>query len=80
MEGKVEDPQPCDEPRMKFDYSRVTELIPGAHLELSPKVHDHLWNLSHGCLLSADLKHACLTIPLHPNDRHYSTFLISGIN
>lgn len=35
MVDKVENPGPDDEPRMTFDYSRVTELLPGAHLELS---------------------------------------------
>ena len=79
MVDKIDDPKPSDEPRMTFDYSRVTELMPGAHLELSSKVHDHLSNPSHGCLLSADLKHAYLTVPLHPDDRHYFAFTISGI-
>ena len=79
MVDKVEDPKPTDEPRMTFDYSRVTELLPGTHMELSSKVHDHLANPRHGCLFSADLKHAYLTIPLHPDDRHYFAFTISGI-
>ena len=79
MVDKVENPKPTDEPRMTFDYSRVIELLPGAHLELSSKVHDHLSNPKHGCLFSADLKHAYLTIPLHPDDRHYFAFTISGI-
>ncbi len=79
MVDKVDDPKPIDEPRMTFDYSRVTELLPGSHLELSSKVHDHLSNPRHGCLFSADLKHAYLTIPLHPDDRHYFAFTISGI-
>ena len=48
MVDKVDDPKPTDEPRMTFDYSRVTELLPGSHLELSSKVHDHLSNPSHG--------------------------------
>ena len=79
MVDKVEDPQPTDEPRMTFDYSRVPELLPGSHLELSSKVHDHLSNPRHGYLFSADLKHAYLTIPLHKDDRHYFAFTISGI-
>lgn len=79
MVDKVENPKPTDEPRMTFDYSRVTELLPGTHLELSSKVHDHLSNPNHGCLFSADLKHAYLTVPLHPDDRHYFAFTISGI-
>ena len=37
MVDKVEDPRPTDEPRMTFDYSRVPELLPGSHLELSIK-------------------------------------------
>ena len=79
MVDKTENPQPTDEPRMTFDYSRVTELLPGSHLELSAKVHDYLANPRHGCLSSADLKQAYLTIPLHPEDRHYFVFTISGI-
>ena len=79
MVDKVKDPQPSDEPRMTFDYSRVTELLPGTYLELSFKVHDHLSDPRHGCLFSADLKHAYLTIPLHHKDRHYFAFTISGI-
>ena len=79
MVDKVESPLPSDEPRMTFDYSRVTELLPGSHLELSSKVHDHLSNPRHGCFFSADLKHAYLTIPLHPDDRHFFSFTISGI-
>ena len=80
MVDKVDNPQPSDEPRMTFDYSRVTELLPGCHLELSSKVHDHLSNPRHKCLFSADLKHAYLTVPLHPDDRHYFAFTISGIS
>ena len=80
MVDKVDNPGPTDEPRMTFDYSRVTELLPGSHLELSSKVHDHLSNPRHDCLFSADLKHAYLTIPLHSNDRHYFAFTISGID
>jgi len=42
-------------------------------------VHDNLADPRHRCLLSADLKHACLGISLHPDDRHYFAFAISGI-
>lgn len=65
MVDKVDNPTPEDEPRMTLDYSRVDELLPGSHLELSSKVHDHLSNPRHGCLFSPDLKHAYLTI--HPH-------------
>ena len=76
---KVENPKPEDEPRVTFDYSRVMEDLPGTYLELSSKVHDNLSNPHHKCLFVADLKHAYLTIPLHPADRHYFAFTIAGI-
>lgn len=76
---KVEDPKPEDEPRVTFDYSRVNEDLPGSHMELSSKVHDNLSDPRHRCLFAADLKHAYLTIPLHPDDRHFFSFTISGI-
>lgn len=79
MVDKSENPKPSDEPRMTFDYSRVCEDLPGTHVELSSKVYDHLSNPRHGCLFKADLKHAYLTVPLHPDDRHYFAFTISGI-
>lgn len=79
MVDKSENPKPDDEPRMTFDYSRVHEDLPGTYVELSSKVHDHLSNPSHGCLFKADLKHAYLTVPLHPDDRQYFAFTISGI-
>ena len=76
---KVENPTPQDEPRITFDYSRVKEDLPGTYMELSSKVHDNLADPRHKCLFAADLKHAYLTIPLHPDDRHYFAFTISGI-
>ena len=76
---KVENPRPEDEPRVTFDYSRVTEDLPGTYMELSSKVHDNLSDPRHHVLFAADLKHAYLTIPLHPEDRHYFAFTISGI-
>jgi len=79
MVDKVEDPTPEDEPRMTFDYSRVYEILPGSHLELSSKVHDHLSNPRNRSLFQADLKHAYLTVPLHRDDRHKFAFTISGI-
>lgn len=79
MVDKVDDLKPTDEPRIIFDYSRVIELLPGSHLEVSFKLHDHLSNPRHECQFSTDLKHAHLTIPLHPDNRHYFSFTISGI-
>ena len=77
---KVENPKPTDKPRITFDYSYVTELIPDTHIELSSRVHNHLSNSRHDYLFSTNLKHAYLTIPLHPEDHHYFAFTISEIN
>ena len=66
MVDKVENLLPTDEPRMTFDYSRVNEMLPGCHLALGSKVHNHLSNHRHGCLFSADFKHAYLAVPFTP--------------
>lgn len=76
---KVDNPTPQDEPRITFDYSRVKEDLPGTYMELSSKVHDNLSDPRHKSLFAADLKHAYLTIALHPEDRYYFAFTISGI-
>ena len=76
---KVENPTPQDEPRVTFDYSRVPEELPATYMELSSRVHDTLSDPRHRCLFTADLKHAYLTIGLHPDDRHYFAFTISGL-
>lgn len=76
---KVENPTPQDEPRVTFDYSRVSEDLPGTHMELSAKVHDNLSDPRHKCLFAADIKYAYHTIPLHEDDRHFFAFTISGI-
>lgn len=76
---KLTNPTPEDEPRITFDYSRVTEDLPGTFMKLSSKVHDNLADPRHECLMAADLKHMYLTIGMHPEDRHYFAFTISGI-
>lgn len=77
---KVANPTPEDEPRVTFDYSRVTEDLPGTFMELSSKVHDNLADPRHQCLMAAGLKHAYLTIGMHPENRHYFAFTISEID
>ena len=62
---KVENPKPTDEPRLTFDYSKVTEELPGTFMELSSRVHDNLSNPRHKSLFSADLKHAYYIIGMH---------------
>ena len=61
---KVENPRPEDEPRITFDYSRVTEELPGTYMELSSKVHDNLSDPRHRILFAADLKHV---LPYDPS-------------
>lgn len=73
---KVENFTLEDESRVMLDYSKVPEILLGAHLELSSKDHDNLLDSRHCTLFVADLKHAYLTIELHPEDRHYFAFTI----
>lgn len=75
---KVENSRPEDESRITFDYSRVHEDLPGTHVELSLKVHNHLSDPGHKCIFAADLKNAYYTISLHPEDGHYFAFTILG--
>ena len=79
MIDKVDNSKPSDEPRMTFNYSRVTKLLSGIYLKLSFKVHNYLSNSRYEYLFIIDLKHTYLTIPLHPNNRYYFTFIILGI-
>ncbi len=76
---KVPNPTPEDEPRVTLDFSRCLEVLPGCSMELSSKVHDNLSNPKHNTLMAADLKHAYLTIGLHPDDRYIFAFTIPGI-
>ena len=80
MIDKIENPQSNNKSRIIFDYSRVTELFPSAHLKLSSKVHDHFFNSRYECLFSTDLKHAYLIISLHLNNKHYFAFTIFDID
>lgn len=79
MIDKIKNSQFSNKLRIIFDYSRVTELLSGAYLELSFKVHDHLSNLRYGCLFSIDLKYAYLIISLYPDDYYYFASIISRI-
>lgn len=78
MVDKVENPTPEDEPRMAINYAGVPEILPGSYQELSARVHDHLSDPRHKVLFAADLKHAYLSICIHPEDRHYFAFTVAG--
>lgn len=49
------------------------------YLKLLFKMHNHLSDPCHECLFSADFKHAYYIIPLHSENHHYFTFIISKI-
>lgn len=76
---KTENPLPTDEPRLTFDYSRVTEELPGTHMQLMSSCHDYLSDPRHGCFMTADLKHAYSIVQVHPEDRKYFAFTIPGM-
>ncbi|KAI0996282.1 hypothetical protein K3495_g11899 [Podosphaera aphanis] len=77
--NKTENPGLCDEPKITFNYQNVKEDMSGCYLELMSKVHDHLSHLSHKFFLKFDVKHGYWNILVHPEDRHYFAFTISGI-
>ena len=77
MINKIENPQSSDESRMIFDYSHVIELLFDAHLKLSSKVYDHLFDSRYKCLFLIDFKHVYFIISLHLNDQHYLFLLYS---
>lgn len=76
---KVENPSFVDESRLTFDYFRVHEELSGTYVKFSFKTHDNFFNFSHGCLFSADLKHAYFIINLDEEARHLFVFIISGM-
>ena len=80
MINKVENLKSIDEPRIIFNYFKVTKLLSKAHLKLSFKIYDYLFNSKYECLFSANLKYTYFTISLHSNNRHYFVFTISEIN
>lgn len=68
-----------DEPRITFNYQNIKEDMPGCYLELMTKVHDCLSNSSHDFFLKFGVKHGYWNILVHPEDRYYFAFTISGI-
>lgn len=77
--NKIPDPSPEDEPRLVIDYSNVEEVMPGTHLQLTPRVHDYLSDPRHATFFVADLKHAYYSVGLHPEDRHYFAFYLPDV-
>ena len=80
MIDKIKNSQLNNESHIIFDYFYVIELFSDAHLKLSSKVHDHLFNSRYKCLFSADFKHIYFTISLHLNNKHYFAFTIFDID
>ena len=65
---------------MIFDYFYIIKLFSNAHLKLSSKSYNHLFNSRYECLFSIDLKYVYFTISLHSNNKHYFAFTIFDIN
>ena len=76
---KTENPLLTDESRLTFDYFRVHEKLSETYVELFSRTHDNLSNSDHGCLFSADLKHAYFTINLDEEVRPLFAFTIPGM-
>lgn len=68
-----------DTPRLTFDYHYVWEEPLGNQMQLSAAAHDFLSHPSHNCFAQFDLKDAYWTVPIHPDDRAFLAFSISGI-
>ena len=56
------------EMRITFDYSHVTEDMPGCFLELTQEIHDFLAHPEHGCFIQLDLKHAYWALLVHKDN------------
>lgn len=67
------------EMRITFNYSNVTEEIPGMWLNLTEEVHDFLSNPRIKIFNQFDIKHAYWSLPVHKADRHILAFHIPGI-
>ncbi len=67
------------QPRLTFNYHFVYEDIPASHIEAASNVHDLLSIPSNQCLFFADIKHGYWVVNVHPDDRHYLDFHVSGI-
>lgn len=69
---------PWAEHRLTFNYSHVTEDLPGCVPTLLGQVHDSLADPRVGSYSSFDLKHAYWSIPVEPSLRHVFAFSIEG--
>ena len=80
MIDEIENSQLDNESRIIFDYSHIIDFLSNAHLKLSSKIYNHLFNSRYECLFSINLKHVYFTISLHSNNKHYFAFTIFNIN
>ncbi|POS81970.1 hypothetical protein EPUL_005213, partial [Erysiphe pulchra] len=76
---KSDNPGAWDEPRLTFNYQNVVEDTPGCFVELMYSCHDYLGHPLHEMFFKLDLKHGYWAILVHPDDRHYFDFSISGL-
>lgn len=67
------------EPRLTFNYHFVYEEPSGSTMKLAARAHSLMSNLSHRALFSADMKHGYWGVLVHPDDRNYLAFHVSGL-
>lgn len=72
----MKNPDLEDESRITFDYSRVVEELPRAHMPLIAGCHDYLSDSKHQCFMIADLKHAYFTVLVHSKNKKFFAFSI----
>ncbi|KAI0992935.1 hypothetical protein K3495_g15249, partial [Podosphaera aphanis] len=73
------DSDPNSEMRVTFNYSRVSEVMPGCHMVLLREVRDYLSDPRHSLFCQFDFKNAYWAISVHPDDRHILAFFVDGI-
>ena len=64
--------------RLAFDYSQIKETMPGSQMELMSEVSDYIALPSHKIFMTADLKDAYWSVPVHPEDREIFAFNAPG--
>ena len=68
------------ESRLTFNYHFVYEKLAGSMMKLAQRTHDLLDRPGHRMFFAADMKHDYWNVAVHPEDRHYLTFHVPGID
>ena len=79
MMNKMKNFMSENELHLMFNYFKVNKILLSAHLKLIKKVHNHLFNLKHECLFTADFKHVYYCVKVYSENRYYFMFYILKI-